>query len=333
MAFYNPDPAMAQILADLVRALEIDGRSGLPDRLALTWVRYPRGLVAVDGSLPMTSTDDPGSTFVGQTPGGRGASWAGERQCYPASVVKLVYLIAAEAWLQQGLLEDGPELRRALGLMIQDSSNDATSLVVDLLSGTSSGPALPAQLMPSWVEQRQLVNRWLGGLGWAELDGVNACQKTWGDGPFGREREFYGPALENRNRLSTDATARLLEAVMASRLVSPPACHRMQAVLERSVDPHGRAADPENQVDGFLGEGLPPGARLWSKAGWMSAARHDAAYVQMEGHDPFLLVAFSEGTSCAQDGALLPEIARRLSSACRRQTHDGDRAANPDGSG
>jgi len=301
MAFYSPDPAMAQILADLVRALERDGRPGLSDRLALTWVRYPRSLV--DGAHDQ--------------PGGCGASWAGDRQCYPASVVKLVYLIAAEAWLQRGLLEDDPELRRALALMIQDSSNDATSLVVDLLSGTTSGPALPPQLMHAWCEQRQLVNHWLAGLGWPELAGVNVCQKTWGDGPFGREKEFYGAQLENRNRLSTDATARLLEAVMVSGVVSPPACSRMQAVLARSLDPDQRAADPENQVDGFLGEGLPASAQLWSKAGWMSAARHDAAYVQAEGHDPFLLVAFSEGASCAEDTSLLPEMARQLSAVCR----------------
>jgi hypothetical protein len=304
MAFYSPDPAMAQILADLVQLLELDGRPGLAHRLALTWVRYPRSL--------LESNQDP--------PVGRGASWAGERQCYPASVVKLVYLIAAEAWLQRGLLEEDGELRRAMELMIQDSSNDATGLVVDLLSGTTSGPQLPPQLMRSWCEQRQLVNQWLQGLGWPELAGVNACQKTWGDGPFGREREFYGAQLDNRNRLSTDATARMLEAVMASRLVSPPACSRMQAVLARSLDPEQRAADPENQVDGFLGQGLPPASQLWSKAGWMSEARHDAAYVQAEGHDPFLLVAFSEGLSCAEDGALLPEIARRLSGVCKRET-------------
>lgn len=301
MAFYSPDPALAQILADLVRALELDGRPGLAQRLALTWVRYPRSLL--DGA------QDP--------PLGRGASWAGDRLCYPASVVKLVYLIAAEAWLQRGLLEEDAELRRALALMIQDSSNDATGLVVDLLSGTTSGPALPPQLMRAWCEQRQLVNLWLGGLGWPELEGVNACQKTWGDGPFGRERVFYGAQLENRNRLSTDATARLLEAVMASRLVSPPACSRMRAALARSLNRDQRAADPENQVDGFLGEGLPGTAQVWSKAGWMSQARHDAAYVQAEGHDPFLLVAFSEGSSCAEDTTLLPEIARQLSEACR----------------
>lgn len=307
MAFYSSSAAMHQTLADLVRALELQGRSGLAQRLSITWVRYPASLLAcgaADG-LPTAPA------------AAQGASWGGNRQLYPASVVKLVYLIAAEAWLQDDLLVDDPELRRALAAMIQDSSNDATGLVVDLLSGTTSGPALLAARMASWIEQRQLVNQWLAALGWPEIEGVNACQKTWGDGPFGREREFYGSSLENRNRLSSDVTARLLQAVMASALVSPPACGRMQALLARSLDPGQRAADPENQVDGFLGEGLPPGARLWSKAGWMSQARHDAAYVEADGHAPFVLVAFSEGEACAADTTLLPEIARRLSAACR----------------
>jgi beta-lactamase class A len=233
-------------------------------------------------------------------------------------VVKLVYLVAAEAWLQRRLIEEDPELRRALADMVGDSSNDATSLVVDLLSGTRSGPDLPPERLAGWASQRRLVNSWLDSLGWPEWQGSNACQKTWSDGPYGRERQFYGTALENRNRLSTDGTARLLQAVIAGAVVSPPACERMRQLLRRSLDPGLRAADPENQVDGFLGQGLPEGARLWSKAGWMSQARHDAAYVEADGVDPLLLVVFSEGSACAKDTELLPAIAASLVNHHRR---------------
>ena len=301
MAFYSPDAAMDAILADLVRDLAVEGRPGLSEQLSLTWIRY-------DASLLERS--EAGAGLLG-----RGASWGGDRLRYPASVVKLVYLMAAEVWLQRGLLEEGPELRRALAAMIQHSSNDATGLVLDLLSGTTSGPELPPEPMAVWVQQRQLVNSWLQELAWPELRRVNACQKTWTDGPYGRERVFYGPDLENRNRLSSDAVARLLEALMASSLLSPPASRRLQPLLARSLDPALRAADPENQVDGFLGAGLPPQARLWSKAGWMSEARHDAAYVEAEGRPPMLLVAFSEGTRCSRDSELLPVIAQRLLAA------------------
>ncbi|MCX5966995.1 MAG: serine hydrolase [Cyanobacteria bacterium] len=309
MAFYNPDPSMGQTLRSLVAALESGGRLGLSQQLSITWVRYPASLVQRAANLDA-------SGFMALP--ARGASWGGERQRYPASVVKLVYLIAAEAWLQRQLLEDGEELRRALADMIRDSSNDATGLLLDLLSGTTSGPSLPPERFGPWVRQRQLVNGWLTDLGWPELEGCNACQKTWGDGPYGRERDFYGPQLDNRNCLSTEATARLLHTVIAGAMVSPPASARMQDLLSRSLDPEQRAADPENQVDGFLGAGLPLEARLWSKAGWMSQARHDAAYVEVDGADPFLLVVFSEGKQAAGDEELLPSIAARLLQACRQ---------------
>jgi beta-lactamase class A len=306
MAFYSPDPAMGQTLQQLVGQLEQQGRPGLGEQLSITWLRYGASLVGA--AEPMAGEDFWSLPLAG-------ASWAGERPRYPASVVKLVYMVAAEAWLQRQLIDDGPELRRALADMVRDSGNDATSLVLDLLTGTTSGPSLPPERYAAWCRQRQLVNGWLTRLGWSGVEGLNACQKTWAEGPYGRERDFYGPQLENRNRLSADFTARLLHAVMAGAIVSPPACRRMQDLLRRSLDPAARAADPENQVDGFLGAGLPEGARLWSKAGWMSQARHDAAYVEVDGVPPMLLVVFSEGRARAADATLLPAIAAALVAA------------------
>ena len=306
MAFYSPDPAMGQCLVDLVRALEQDGRPGLSDQLSITWVRFPQS------QLDRAAQLAPEAYWSLPCPG---ATWRGDQLRYPASVVKLVYLIAAEAWLQQDLLQDAPELRRALAAMIQDSSNNATAYVMDRLSGTTGGPELEPAAMETWTQQRQLVNQWLAGLAWPELDGWNACQKTWDDGPYGRERVFYGADNGNRNRLSTNGVARLLQGVIASALVSPPACARMRPLLYRSLDLQQRAADPDNQVDGFLGAGVPADAQCWSKAGWMSQARHDAAYIEGEDLPPTLLVVFAEGAACARDGELLPEIARHLLAA------------------
>ena len=307
MAFYCPDGGMAQRLQASLTALEADGRPGLGEQLSITWLRY--GSSWLDRAAPMSDL----ATFWSEQPAG--AAWRGEQLRYPASVVKLLYLVAAEAWLQRQLIEDSPELRRAMADMIRDSSNDATGLVLDLLSGTTSGPELQPPALSRWSEQRQVVNQWFKQLGWSEWAQCNACQKTWGDGPYGRERQFYGAQFENRNRLSTDLTARLLHGVIGGAMVSPPASARMRELLARSLDPAQRAADPENQVDGFLGGGLPPQARLWSKAGWMSQARHDAAYIELEGQQPMLLVVFSEGRERARDEHLLPELCQQLLSA------------------
>ncbi len=293
MAFYRPDSAMQAQLKGLLDRLAAERRPGLHNSVAISWVRY-------DCSDPT-----PGS--------GSGACWSDQRILFPASVVKLVYALAAEAWLQRDLLPEADELRRAMRDMIADSSNDATSLVLDLLTGTTSGPSLLGESWQTWQQQRHLVNDWLQGLGWEELEKVNCCQKTWGDGPYGRERDFYGVGLGNRNALTTAATARLLESVMTDALVSPLACKRLRQLLSRSIDLMQRKADPENQVDGFLGEGLPVGSRLWSKAGWMSQARHDAAWWSLQGGRPMLLVVFTQGRERANDTTLLPAIARELS--------------------
>jgi len=73
--------------------------------------------------------------------------------------------------------------------MIVDSSNDATGLVVDVLTGTTSGPELPPGPFETWKSQRNIINRYFQ-LGWAEMETININQKTWGDGLW-RERMFW----------------------------------------------------------------------------------------------------------------------------------------------
>ena len=302
MAFYSRDPELGSRLEAVLQHLEV-GRPGLREQLSVTWLVYDSPPLDLAASL---SLQDVWALPL------RGAGHQGERQRYPASVVKLIYAAAVEAWKSRDLLPDLPELRRAMQDMIVHSGNDATGLVLDLLTGTTSGPELPPDPFRSWSRQRQLVNQWVESLGWPEWGEGNACQKTWSDGPYGRERQFYGPNMENRNRMCSDFTARLLHAVITGAWVSPLACARLRDLLSRSLDGAERQADPENQVDGFLGAGLPEGSRLWSKAGWMSQARHDAAYLEVPNCPPMLLVAFSEGVERALDEELLPQLCSRL---------------------
>ena len=292
LVFYRADQDMSLRLQNVLDHLE-ESRPGIRDKLSITWVKYS-DLVAVSGE-------------------GSGTGWREHKSVYPASIVKLFYAVAAEQWLSRDMLLDSDELRRALHDMISYSSNDATSYIIDLLSGTTSGVEIYGNLWNSWQSQRLLVNSWLDSLGWIELKAINCCQKTWSDGPFGREKIFYGQNNENRNSLTTIATARMLESIMTSTVVSPPACTRLQKYLFRSLDLSDRQVDPLNQIDGFLGEGLPSESLLWSKAGWMSEARHDAAWWHTPNKPPSLLVVFSTGKVCSNDYTLLPELARLLS--------------------
>ena len=277
------------------------------NQIAATWIVYePPFPINTGGAISATD-------FWQQSP--PGASYRGVEAIYPASVVKLFYLVAAHEWLEREMVSSTPELERALSDMIVDSSNDATGLVVDVLTGTTSGPELPAGPLETWQTQRNIVNRYFESLQWPELATINVNQKTWCDGPYGRERLFLGETYENRNVLTTEATARLLHSIIGGVAVTGERSQAMMALLQRSLDPRLLAADPENQVTGFLGAGLPLNAQLWSKAGLTSKVRHDAAYVELPEHPPFQLVVFTEGTDASQNEHILPFVAQALLSA------------------
>jgi hypothetical protein len=65
-------------------------------------------------------------------------------------------------------------------------------------------------------------------------------------------------------------------------------------------------------VTGFLGEGLPKSALVWSKAGWTSQVRHDAAYIELPDLHPYLLVVFIEGKANSNNQEILPFISRQF---------------------
>ncbi|KKI99157.1 serine hydrolase [Prochlorothrix hollandica] len=275
-------------------------------QLALTWLVYNPSLgLRATAETPVAPASQP-----------QGYHYRGDLPIYPASVVKLVYLVAYYHWLDQGKVPRDPELERAVRDMIVDSSNDATGYVLDVLTTTTSGPPLDDLAWIQWQHQRNAINRYVAGWRWSQWAGCNANQKTWCDGPYGRERRFLGPDLSNRNRLNTLVSARLVHNIVTGALVSPAACGEMVSLLRRSLDPADLAADPENQVTGFLGAGVPRTATVWSKAGLTSQVRHDAAYVELEGDGPsFLLVAFTEGREHSNNEEILPFIAREAVAA------------------
>jgi hypothetical protein len=239
---------------------------------------------------------------------------SGKRLVYPASVSKLFFLLAAQHAFERGALTPTPELERALADMITISGNDATHLVVDALTGTTGGVELAEPEMARWLERRQAMNLCFRALGWAEFAGITIAHKTYAEGPYGRERIARGPNGEHGNRLTTEAVARLVQEIVTGGAVTPERSRAMLELMER--DPRTHSDDPPDQVRGFFGEGLPEGARLWSKAGWTFETRHDAAYVELAEGPSFILVAFTTGPEMARNTTFLPGLARRICAAC-----------------
>lgn len=233
------------------------------------------------------------------------ASHRGQERIYPASVIKMFYLEAAHRWMEEGKLRDTPELRRAMRDMIVDSYNEATHYVLDLLTGTTSGPELPPAEMAEWSHKRNAVNRYFAGRGYV---GINANQKPWCEGPYGRDRVWVGQTYTNRNMLTTDATARLLAEIALGQAVSKQRSDEMLELMKR--DPFAETKDPDDQAHGFIGPAIPRGAMLWSKAGWTSQTRHDAALIELPNGARLVLVIFT--VDHAAERTIIPTVARPI---------------------
>lgn len=233
------------------------------------------------------------------------ASFRGNVRVYPASVVKLFYLVAVHRWLEDKKIQETDELKRAVRDMIVDSSNEATQYVLDVLTQTTGGYELPPKEMTDWQFKRNAVNRYYTALGFTN---INVNQKTFCEDAYGREKVSRGPNGENRNKLTTDATARLLAEIVTRHAVNPARSAQMMELLKR--DFAGTSKDADDQGHGFTGIALAEtaGARLWSKAGWTSTTRHDAAYVEMPNGARFVLVTFT--TDHANERDIIPTVAR-----------------------
>lgn len=203
---------------------------------------------------------------------GPSGSYRGDQNMYPASVVKMFYLAYAMELFEKKKLQEHPELDRAIKDMIVDSTNEATNVVLEALTGALSGPPLPEAELKKWMYQRQAVNRWLSTLGYQN---INCSQKTWNEGPYGRERQGYGPNFELRNSLNPNACVRMIKEIMTDKIVTPKRCESMRTLLYRPLKSN------QEQLSGFIGGVLPEGSEIWSKAGWTSTVRHDVAHIKL----------------------------------------------------
>ena len=237
------------------------------------------------------------------------ASYRGEEPIYPASVVKMFYLVAAHRWMEDGMLADTPELRRAMRDMIVESYNEATHYIFDLLTDTTSGPELSEAEIDRWFDKRNAVNRHFASMGYTN---INANKKPWCEGPYGRESQSIRKHQPNRNMLTTDATARLLADIATGRAVTPKRSAEMMELMKRDPFKKIEEGGEPDQGTGFTGLALRdrPGAKLWSKCGWTSQTRHDAAYIELPNGAKFVLVTFT--TDHANEREIIESVGKRV---------------------
>ena len=291
MSFYYLQEEMGLVLNDILDRVCSKNRENLKNDISITWINYKSENNHIYKGFGFGIND--------------------KKLIYPASIVKLVYGLAAYSWIKTKKILLSKEISDAVYKMLFYSSNDATSFLIDVITGTTSGPCIEGDPWENWKYQRSIINDWLKELNWNELNEINCCQKTWEDGPFGREKEFYGHENKNRNMMTTNSTARILEEIMI-KIDYQKDNLNLRSFLKRNLNKNFLRKDPLNQVDGFLGGGLPENINFWSKAGLMSQARHDAAWWVNNDSLQTLLVVFGNGEKYVKDEILFPEISNAI---------------------
>jgi Beta-lactamase enzyme family len=227
----------------------------------------------------------------------------GDEKIYPASVVKMFYMNALERWLEDGKVKMSPELERGLRDMITVSSNEATQYILDVLAGTSSGAEMSGKDFEKWAFKRNIVNRFYVAQGYQN---INVNQKTFCEDAYGIEQQFRGANGENRNKLTTNAVARLLTEIVLGKTNTTERTKIMMDLMKRDWEAQiGKTDDRE-----FISYALKPGTKLWTKEGDTSKTRHDAAYIETPEGLKFVIVIFTENFATERD--IIPTIASKI---------------------
>jgi len=206
----------------------------------------------------------------------------GDVPVYPASCVKLAFLVAAVHWCREH--GRGPDCLDAdVRPMIVASDNDATARVVDTVSGVSNGPLEGADV-EGWIVQRRYTELLLdraGLLGHQRLftKAYPTSASEWPEGLEKAARERLGP-----NAMSAELAAQLMLAIV-SGAIEPQATPYMRALLRR----------PTFSSESALGPGLPPGSLYESKPGAAYDTLEEIMHAELPNGRRLIVAAFSNG--------------------------------------
>ncbi|MBW4634463.1 MAG: class A beta-lactamase-related serine hydrolase [Iphinoe sp. HA4291-MV1] len=242
---------------------------------------------------------------------------------YPASVVKLFWMVILYAQIESGIWKNEKDFTPYLAKMIKESDNEAASFIIDQVTGTHSEPELESEKFKIWKNKRQQVNRFFQQAGYKP---INISQKTFPidylnlPEPKGSELQLLSNPISNWNKITTKQGARLLyEVCYAGQAVSAQASKKMCGWLKRDLNPKVWQKEPLdsdgfNPVQTFFGESLSDtDVQLYSKAGWVSLSRAETAMITTENSGAtYILAIFAEDSAYADDTQIFPQMSRLI---------------------
>jgi len=245
------------------------------------------------------------------------ASYLDREPRFPASIVKLFWMVYLYGQYQAGVMPEGTVPQKTLSKMIQDSDNEAASLILDKITRTESGKNLYSTEIKDWIEKRYSVNNFFESAGYER---INISQKVFPipylklDQPEGRDLQIREKSEKPiRNYVTTYSVARLLFEIYNNISISKYYSSQMKVLLSRNLQPEAWQYKEFNSISGFLGESLPSDTYFASKMGWTFDNRNDAAIVvSPDGKARYILVVFGDDPSFFEDKKVFPEISRMV---------------------
>jgi beta-lactamase class A len=276
-------------------------------------VNYSRSKQLPESALSVTLID---------TKTGEKADYNGSTERYPASVVKLFWLVAIYQQINDGLVNKS-DVNGAIEQMIFKSDNQGASRVIDIITNTqSTSLELPSDKLATQKQQRQNLNEFFRQAGYNAT--INVSQKTFPIPqenlmePKGFDKQLRGdnPEKPTRNKITTDDAARLMYEIVNAQAIDPETSKKMRSLLARNTNPNFWKKQPPNPIDfnpveSFFGEGLPSGKteNIVSKAGWTSASRQEVAFVKSkDGQTRYVLAVFGDDAAYGKSKKIFPEI-------------------------
>lgn len=215
----------------------------------------------------------------------RRGSFGGDALAYPASCVKLPYLVAAMHFAREhGLPADW--LDEHVRPMIVVSSNESTGSVVDAITGAPNlaSAEIDSREFRRWLHARRYTERFLAqhGLRGAQTIFNKTYPSNSGESPQGAEelaRVNFG-----RNMMCPDLSAALMLAIRHGGLEAWAQPY-MRSLLRR----------PRWDSGAFLANGLPPGTINENKPGAAYDTVEDIAWLLFPDGGEMVIAVYTNG--------------------------------------
>lgn len=254
------------------------------------------------------------------------ASYQSEILRYPASVVKLFWLVGINQLISEDKI-DKSEVVEAINKMIIKSDNYGASQILDKVTQTKSAlNPLSLSELEAWKAKRDRINTFFIKVGYNPQ--INVSQKTFPIPqehilePIGADKQIRGnnPDKPIRNKVTTDDISRLMYEIVTNHAVDPNASLYMKKLLTRNIEPDYWKKQPPNPiefnpVESFFGEGLSPTRSridsFISKAGWTTASRQEVAYIRSSDcKSEYILAVIGDDLAYGKDKTLFPKISK-----------------------